>query len=305
MKPVLVIGANGQLGSDLCREFRFEESRLVQMTRADLELRDHDQVARVLETVRPQVIINTAAFHRVEACEADVEQAFAVNCIAVRNLALEANRVGSYLVHISTDYVFDGESATAYDEEAAPNPVNVYGSSKAAGEFFVRNLSRRHLIVRSSGLFGVAGSSGKGGNFVQTMLRLGRQNGVVSVVSDQVLSPTYTLDLAQMIWRLVAAEQHGVVHVTNRGSCSWYEFALSIFDLSGLRVEVRPITTASMGTSVRRPPYSVLTNRRLATGGLGSMRPWPEALDSYLQACGAKVAAGPTPEHVGVKGAEN
>jgi dTDP-4-dehydrorhamnose reductase len=303
--PVVLIGANGQLGSDLAREFQSNQRPLVAMSRAEIELRDHKQVAHALEALRPSVIVNTAAFHKVEACEADVEQAFAVNCIAVRNLALVADRLGSRLVHLSTDYVFDGESDVPYTEESTPNPINAYGTSKAAGEFFIRSLCRQHLIVRTSGLYGLAGSSGKGGNFVQTMLRLGRDQGAVSVVTDQVLSPTYTLDLARTIWRLVAANAQGLFHVTNSGSCSWNEFARSIFEMSAVPAEVRPVTTASMGAAVRRPRYSVLASRKLDNIGFGVMRPWREALADYLLAAGAAVSQEAAPQRAGVKSAKN
>jgi len=281
---VVVIGANGQLASDLCHQFEIAGNRLVPLTRDDIELRDHERVGRVLEALRPAVIINTAAFHKVEACESDVNQAFQVNCIAVRNLALVSDRIGARLVHFSTDYVFDGESDTPYSEEATPNPINAYGTSKAAGESFVRNLCRRHLIIRTSGLFGVAGSSGKGGNFVQTMLRLGRERGEVAVVRDQVLSPTYTFDLAQKTWNLVAAEAQGLYHVTNSGSCSWHDFALAIFDLSEMQVQVHAVDTVTVAAEVKRPHYSVLANLRLEREQLGLLRPWRKALASYLRA---------------------
>jgi dTDP-4-dehydrorhamnose reductase len=303
--PIVLVGANGQLGSDLCAELGSEMRNLVALTHHDLELRNHDQVAQTMERLRPGIIVNTAAFHKVEACEEDVEQAFAVNCIAIRNLARVADRLGSYLVHISTDYVFDGESGVPYSEDATPNPINAYGVSKAAGEFFVRNSCRRHLIVRTSGLYGVAGSSGKGGNFIQTMLRLGRRDGVVSVVTDQVLSPTYTLDLARMIWRLVRAEAQGIFHVTNAGSCSWFDFAKLIFKLSELPAEVLPITTDSMGATVKRPRYSVLASTRLGAGGFGSMRPWSQALADYLEATGTTVGEAPGNSSIGVKSAKN
>jgi dTDP-4-dehydrorhamnose reductase len=291
--PIVLLGASGQLGSDLCREFGSVGRQLIPLTHHDVELRNHGQVAQTMERLRPGVIVNTAAFHKVEACEEDVEQAFAVNCIAMRNLARVADRLGSYLVHFSTDYVFDGESDVPYSEGAAPNPINAYGVSKAAGEFFVRNSCRQHLIVRTSGLYGLAGSSGKGGNFIQTMLRLGRRDGVVSVVTDQVLSPTYTVDLARMIWRLVEARAQGVFHVTNTGSCSWHEFARSIFALSGVQAEVRPTTTASMDATVRRPRYSVLVSSRLGRE-FGLMRHWGDALADYLKAEEATVAVRPT-----------
>jgi dTDP-4-dehydrorhamnose reductase len=294
-RPTVLIGANGQLGSDLARGAG-SKRRLVALCRADLELRDHDQVARTLEAIRPAVIVNTAAFHKVEACETDVEQAFNVNCVAVRNLAQVANSLEARLVHMSTDYVFDGESDVPYAEGAAPNPINAYGNSKVAGEFFVRNICRHHLIIRTSGLYGVAGSSGKGGNFVQTMLKLGRERGRVSVVRDQVLSPTYTYDLANMIWALVDAQAEGLFHVTNRGSCSWFEFARAIFELSGMSVDIQPVTTDEMGGTVRRPRSSVLANARLESSGFELLRPWHEALANYLEA-----AREPSPISLGTR----
>lgn len=297
--PAVVIGANGQLGTDLCREFSHYGSKgaMVPFTRADFDVRHHDRVADALEALRPSVIVNTAAFHKVEACETDVEQAFDVNCIAVRNLAMVAERVGARLIHLSTDYVFDGESSLPYSETESPNPLNVYGTSKAAGEFFVRNLCSRHLIVRTSGLYGLAGSSGKGGNFVQTMLRLGRERGDVSVVNDQVLSPTFTLDLAQKIWEVAAADAQGVYHVTSSGWCSWYEFARAIFELCEMQVSVHPIDTSSSGSPVRRPRFSALANARLESEGFGPMRSWKEALASYLQAVNQPVVSGAQSGH--------
>jgi dTDP-4-dehydrorhamnose reductase len=300
MRPVVVIGANGQLGSDLCHLEELTKHDVVPLKRSDVDLRDHLGVDALLESIRPAVIVNTAAFHKLEACEADMEQAFAVNCFAVRNLAQVAERLDARLVQLSTDYVFDGSSQTPYSEDAAPNPINTYGTSKIGGEFFVRSLCSQHLIVRTSGLYGVAGSSGKGGNFVQTMLKLGRDQGVVSVVTDQVLSPTFTRDLAEMIWSLIEADAQGVFHVTNSGSCSWYEFARSIFDQSGVQAEVRPTTTSTLEGGPRRPAYSVLANTRLEKLGFGVLRPWRDALRDYL-----KTAAQDSQETLGVKGATN
>ena len=281
MSSILLIGANGQLGSDLRTR-----SGVISVTRAELDITDHRRVATMLRESRPDVIVNTAAFINVETSEVEVEAAFAVNAVAVRNLAIEADTIGAYLVHISTDYVFDGAAKAPYSEDAATGPLNVYGNSKLAGEFFVRALCRRHLIVRSSGLYGVAGSSGKGGNFVRTMLRLGRERGEVTVVTDQVLTPTNTKDLAEMTWRLVDGGAQGVVHVTNSGSCTWNEFARAIFELSGMNVAVHPTDSASVGSKARRPAYSVLSNARLEREGYGVMRPWREALAGHLQALG-------------------
>lgn len=285
MSSVLLIGANGQLGSDLRRESA-PGRELTPVTRQELDITDHRRVAEMLRETRPDVIVNTAAFINVETSEAEVGAAFAVNAVAVRNLAIEADAIGACLVHISTDYVFDGAANVPYAEDAATGPLNVYGNSKLAGEFFVRFLCRRHLIVRSSGLYGVAGSSGKGGNFVRTMLRLGKEKGEVSVVTDQVLTPTNTSDLAGMIWRLVDGGAQGVLHVTNGGSCTWNEFARAIFELSGMKVAVHPTDSASVGSKARRPAYSVLDNGRLQREGYGAMRPWRESLASHLETIG-------------------
>lgn len=300
---IAIIGANGQLGSDLSEVFGSGNGQLIRLTRSDFDLRDHKLVADELDSLRPDVIINTAAFHKVEACEDDPEAALAVNCLAVRNLAMTAQRIGACLVHISTDYVFDGRASAPYKEDAQPNPVNTYGLSKLAGEFFVRNWCADHLLIRTSGLYGVAGSSGKGGNFVQTMLRLGREKGSVSVVNDQTLSPTFTADLAKMIRLLVERNARGLFHVTNSLHCSWFEFARAIFSTSGLDVETRPITTASQGSSVRRPRFSVLANAKLIELGIRQLRPWQDALEDYLTRA-VQVEARPTASGLlGVKSA--
>ena len=213
-----------------------------------------------------------------------------MNCHAVRNLAEIAGDLQAHLVHVSTDYVFGGDQEEPYEERSAPNPLQVYGVSKLAGEYFVRNRSQRHLLVRTSGLYGTRGSSGKGGNFVETMLRLG-QYGRVSVVTDQVLSPTNTRDLSSMIVRLIRTRATGLFHVTNSGSCSWFEFAKRIFALSGQDVELVPIPTSESGSAVARPAFSVLENRRLKSDGFGLMRSWEDAVGDYLRQRTRAVAA--------------
>jgi dTDP-4-dehydrorhamnose reductase len=277
-----VIGSSGQLGFDLAEELLQSDFDCLTPSHAELDICDHDQTASTLKSLKPSVIVNLAAFHKVESCEADPERSFAVNCHAVRNLAETADHLGALLVHISTDYVFDGDDPAPYDETSGPNPLNVYGVSKLAGEYFVRNRCRRHLLVRTSGLYGLRGSSSKGGNFVETMLHRS-QTGGVRVVNDQALSPTNTQDLSEMLVRLIRASKTGLFHVTNSGSCSWYEFALRIFALAGRTIEVTPISTAASGSTVRRPRNSVLANARLKAEGFGLLPQWEEALSNYVR----------------------
>jgi dTDP-4-dehydrorhamnose reductase len=289
---VAVIGAGGQLGSDLAEEFRQSGVECLTPSRSELDICNHEATKSALRSLKPSVLINLAAFHKVEACEADPERSFAVNCHAVRNLAETAEDLGATFVHISTDYVFGGDDPLPYDEQSTPNPLNTYGVSKLAGEYFARNRCRRHLVIRTSGLFGLRGSSGKGGNFIETMLRRS-ETGHVEVVNDQVLSPTSTQDLSKMLVRLIGAGAIGLFHVTNSGSCSWYEFALRIFALAGRTANVTPIPTAPSGSTVRRPRYSVLANKRLNDEGFGLLRPWEAALSNYLwRRAGALVASG-------------
>jgi len=291
VERILLVGASGQLGTDLRRVL--PAAALAPLTRADLDVTDPDAVERVLEAHAPAWVVNTAAFHRVDDIELDEKTrlAFAVNAVAVGHLARACVRRGTRLLHLSTDYVFsggfDGGPPGPYAEDAPPAPVSAYGRSKLAGERLVWDASLDHLVVRSSGLYGVAGSSGKGGNFVETMLRLAREGRPIRVVDDQVLTPTYTADLAEAIARLLAVDPPGgVYHLTNAGACSWFEFAGRIFALCGLAPKLEPTTSADFGAPARRPPNSVLANTRAAALGLPPLRPWPEALAAYLSAKG-------------------
>jgi dTDP-4-dehydrorhamnose reductase len=226
---------------------------------------------------------------RVDDCEDEADRAFAVNALGARNVAVVAQEIGARLVHMSTDYVFGGEAeprTIPYTEFETPVPLSIYGKSKLAGENLVRHFCLRHFIVRSSALFGVAGSSGKGGNFVETMLRLARERHELKVVSDQVLSPTYTPDLARKIVQLMTTEYYGIFHITNRGACSWYEFAREILKLAGIKTPVVPVTSDQYPQKARRPRYSVLDNYHLRLLGMDDMRPWQEALKDYLAARG-------------------
>ncbi|MBM3118913.1 MAG: dTDP-4-dehydrorhamnose reductase [Chloroflexi bacterium] len=280
---VAVIGASGQLGSDLCKQL--DAADLVSLTHSNIEITSLDSVRDSFQKYRPDIIINTAAFHRVDDCEADPDKTFRVNALGARNVAVVAQKLGAKLVHLSTDYIFGGEDeprTIPYTEFDTPVPPNVYGRAKLAGEDFVRHLCPRHFIVRVSGLFGVAGSSGKGGNFVETMLKLAKERDELRVVNDQVFSPTYTKDLAGKIAQLITTEYYGIFHITNRGSCSWYEFTKEILRLAGLKTPVTPITSDQFPQKAKRPNYSVLDNYHLRLLGMDDMRPWQEALKDYL-----------------------
>jgi dTDP-4-dehydrorhamnose reductase len=276
----LLIGANGQLGSEL--RHSFNDHDLVPLTHADLELADRAQVREVLAKYRPGLILNTAAYHRVDECEDHPERSFAVNAVAVGDLAIAAGEIGAVLVHFSTDYVFDGRQRRPYREADPPGPLNVYATSKVAGEYLVRAYLDRHFIIRSCGLYAVAGSKERGGNFVERMLRLAAEGQEIRVVGDQVVTPTSAKELARKVRQLVETGAFGLYHITNHGACSWYQFAEAVLDLAGLHARVQETTAAAYGARAKRPAYSVLDNVNLRLLGLDDLRDWRDALKAYL-----------------------
>lgn len=278
---VAIIGARGQLGTDLVKVMA--DWSVIPLAHEDVDVCDAKAARQVLERVEPDVVVNTAAYNRVDECEEEVEKAFAVNAFAVRNVAEVCADLGALLVHISTNYVFDGLKREPYSEGDLPNPVNVYGLSKLAGEYFARNYCKRHLVIRTSGLYGVAGSRAKGGNFVEAMIRLAAEGKIIRVVDDQFITPTYTRDLALKIRELIEDRMCGLYHVTNSGYCSWHSFAERIFSLVGLNVQLLPISSADLRAKARRPGWSVLGSEALRRAGLGELRSWDEALVEYLQ----------------------
>jgi dTDP-4-dehydrorhamnose reductase len=276
----LLIGSRGQLGSDLCRVWTGE---LIALPHEALDVCDRDQAHGIIRSEAPELVINTAAYHRVDDCESNVARPFEVNALGAKNVADASREAGAAVMFISTDYVFDGEKGSPYVEEDVPRPLSVYGTSKLAGEHLVRQSNPRHFIVRSSGLFGVAGAMGKGGNFVETMIRKARQGEALRVVDDQVLGPTFTWDLAIALRELAVTDRFGTYHVTSTGQASWYRLAAKIFELTGLRPSLTAITSDELGTAARRPRFSVLENLSLAAAGLSPLRPWQEALEAYLR----------------------
>jgi dTDP-4-dehydrorhamnose reductase len=224
--------------------------------------------------------------HHVERCEEQPDKAFLVNGLGARHLALAARDQGFVLIHISTDYVFDGSKRSPYTETDCPRPVNVYGATKLSGECFIEALAPRFLIVRTAGLYGRAACRAKGLNFVRLMLKLARERGHVRVVADEIVTPTSTRALARQLVALSGQAESGVIHATSQGECSWLEFAGAIFQLSGVAVELIPATSSDFPAKVPRPAYSVLANGELCRRGIDVMPHWREALEVYLQEIG-------------------
>jgi dTDP-4-dehydrorhamnose reductase len=290
----VLIGAAGQLGYDLARTFDLPGA-LIPLVRADLDLLDGSALARVLGELRPTHVVNTAAYNLVDRAEDEPGPAFALNAEAVGALADVCQSLGATLVHFSTDYVFDGHRTTPYGEDDAPAPLSVYGRSKLEGERQALGRCQATFVFRVCGLFGIARSTGKGGtNFVETMLRLAREGRPIRVVRDQVLTPSYTRDLAPKIWRMLAHGAPGIYHLTNAGQTSWFDFAREVFRLSGLDPALTAVTAAEYGAPARRPAYSVLAHGRLAAAGEDDLRPWSDALAAYLRER-AGINAAPAP----------
>ena len=278
---IVIIGADGQLGTDLCRVISKNEQ--IPLTVADIDITNRRQTHEVIAKHKPDVVINTAAYHNVDKCEDEVEAAFKVNTYGVKYLAEACVQINAALVHISTDYVFDGEKKTPYVETDPPNPQSIYAISKLAGEKIVQYVCKKHFIIRSTGLYGVVGCLGKGGtNFVEGILKRASEQPELKVVTDEIVSPTYTLDLAKQINELIRTDNYGLYHCVSHGQCSWYDFAAKIFDLLGKKVVINKVTADTFKTVANRPKYSVLENANLKKLGLDMMRPWPEALRAYL-----------------------
>ena len=277
---VVVVGGTGQLGRELARVLPGADT--VVLSRAELDLTDTAEVAPRLAALAPSAVVNAAADNRVDAAEQDPAPAMAVNALGVAALAEACRRTGALLVHMSTDYVFDGRAARPYAEDDPPSPLGAYARSKLAGELLARALAPRHAVVRLAALYAAGGAG-----FVDRMLARARAGGRLRVVHDQVTAPTWARDvataLARLLPRLVRGDAPGgIYHLTNAGACSWYEFARAALALAGVDAEVEPITSAELAAPAPRPPYSVLANTRLAAIGEPPLRSWQDALAAYL-----------------------
>jgi len=289
-KKIALIGANGQLGTDMLKCNKSEDFfEVIALTHKDIEITDKNNLTKVLDNIKPDIILNASAYNRVEEAEIDPKAAFDVNATALQYLVKYSADRDIILTHISTDYVFglDKERNTPYTELDIPGPVNTYGVSKIAGEYFVRQTTEKHFIIRTSGLYGIAQSSSKGYNFVELMLRLAEEEKEVRVVNDQISSPTYSIDLARQIFSIIKEAPFGLYHASAEGLCSHYEFAKEIFKITNQTVKLQAVSTKEFGAKAQRPAYSVLENVKLKKLGINKMRHWQEGLKDYLKEKGS------------------
>jgi len=286
MGRILVIGAKGMLGRDLVRivHSRFRGDRrssweILGWDIDEIDIREEKKTVTKIESFRPEIVINVAGYTDVDGCESNEEEAFAINAEGMKHVALGALRCRAEVVYLSTDYVFDGKKAKPYLEDDPPNPLNVYGRSKLKGEQYAQEVVKDALIIRSQWLYGRHGK-----NFVASVLRQAKEKKVLSIVNDQIGSPTYTVDLSEAISVLLQCDAHGIFHVANSDLCTWYTFGQAILKLSGMEgVKVIPISSKELGRPASRPSYSVLNCQKLKRVTGMTLRPWSEALKDFLQ----------------------
>ena len=275
---IIITGAQGQLGQELVKQLdKKYEYDVIKTDRDTLDITNIENVNTFILEQNPDVVINCAAHTAVDLCETDIENAYKINAIGPRNLAIVCEKIGAKLVQVSTDYVFDGNGTRPYREDDITCPNSVYGTSKLMGENFVREFCSKYFIVRTAWLYG------EGNNFVRTMLKLSETNSELNVVNDQIGSPTSTVDLAKAIIDLIHTEHYGIYHGTCEGQCSWYDFAKKIFEIKNIYIKVNPLTSDEFKRPAPRPKYSVLDNFMLKLVGLNSFRKWEDSLEEYLK----------------------
>ena len=286
---ILVTGSNGQLGneiksivnsgkSEIGDDFKYlKSSKFNYIDIDELDITILKDVIKYVTSGNYDVIINCAAYTNVNGCESNIDTAFKVNSIGPRNLAIAAQKVGAKLIHVSTDYVFEGNGTQPYREWDSKLPQSVYGKTKALGEDYVSDFCTRYFIVRTAWLYGYVG-----GNFVKTMIKLAKENGEVKVVDDQKGNPTNANDLAHHLLKLASTEEYGIYNCTGKGECSWYEFAKKIIEFAGIDAKITPCTTKEFPTPAKRPEFSALDNLMLRCTIGDQMRGWEEALREYI-----------------------
>jgi dTDP-4-dehydrorhamnose reductase len=276
---IIVIGSPGQFGTDLMKVLG-REHETIGLAHREIEITDYNS-CQIIKEHRPDVIVNTAAFHKTDQCEEDPVKTFAVNSIGAKNITTVSREVEATTIFISTDYVFDGSKGEPYAEGDVPNPINTYGISKLAGELYTKQ-NPKHYIIRVASLFGAAGASGKGGNFIETMITKAKKNEPISVVDDMWMTPTYTRDAANAIKKIIELKlPYGIYHATNSGYCTWFQFAKEIFRVTGLNPNLTTIKTCQLQTKAKRPQFSALKSIKLPKYEI-KMRDWTEALRDYL-----------------------
>jgi dTDP-4-dehydrorhamnose reductase len=273
---ILVTGSGGQLGQALAEVISNEGLSLI--SHKQMDVADRSQVEEIISNLCPDIVIHAAAYTDVDGCQLSPEKAFKVNSIGTKNLAIACQTTNSVLAYISTDFVFDGNKGSPYNEFDRPNPISIYGQSKLAGEWYTSHLLNKFYVIRTAWVYSHAGK-----NFLSTILRLAEEKKELKVVNDQIGSPTYALDLAKSIYALVKSQSYGLYHVTNSGCCSWYEFACQILSLAKKSIPVEPIASLELHQPAPRPAYSVLDNLCLKLNGFKILRPWPEALQECLR----------------------
>lgn len=279
---VAIIGANGQLGTDLVEVFSPKQN-VISLTHAEIEITDIDNVKKVLTSVKPDLLLNTAAYNKVPDAEKNPIEAFKINALGVRNLAKICQDEKIRFLHYSTDYVFDGKKQMPYTENDMPNPLNVYGNTKLSGEYFALNYCEYSFVVRVSGIYGKVPGRSKGNNFITSILKQAKERPEVKVVNDEVLTPTPTLWIAKNTLELVQANSYGLYHMSCEGSVTWYEFAKTIWDELKIKTPLHPVSVKDFPSLVKRPFYSVLENQKLKTLGINQMPDWKEALVEFLK----------------------
>ena len=274
---VLITGSNGMLGHDLI-DVLDGKHELIKTTSKSLDITDKDKVKDYIVNENPDIVINSAAYTDVDGCETNEEIAYKVNGEGVKNLALACKVVDCPLVHISTDYVFNGENTKPWMEDDEVGPISIYGKSKLQGEEAIESILDKFFIIRTSWLYGI-----NGGNFPKTMLELAKTHDTLTVVTDEIGTPTYTLDLAHAIAELIETEYYGVYHITNSDYCSWFDFAKYIFEVKNIDVNVVPVTAEEFARPASRPHYSVLNNSNWVNNGFKPLRSYKEAIKDYLK----------------------
>lgn len=279
---VAVIGANGQLGSDIVAHFS-NKCEVISLNHAQIEITNLDQSRKILNTIQPDVVINTAAYHNVPKCEEDPARSFEINGVGALNLAKLSADQDFKWVHYSTDYVFDGTKKKPYIESDCPNPLNVYALTKLDGENLIQNYCERFFIIRVAGIYGKTPCRAKGGNFIDTMIKAAASRPLVKVVQDEILTPTATTEIARNTFELIRTDAYDLYHMTSQEAVSWYEFARVIFKELSLKTPLDSCSVKDFPSPVKRPTYSALENANLKQINLDRMSHWKDALIHYLR----------------------